>query len=149
MLKYKLGISIVLTTVCFGCNTGTAPTLEQMSTSNTSTLVVLPTATITATETLTPQFSSPTPSSTSIPSPESTATEDPVISKQMLIMVNEAITGLARDEVWILSPEENIPRPLLSDQRLSISSPRWSRNGERIAFAQYPKTSPEKTSNLA
>ena len=114
-----------------------------MSTSNTSTLVVLPTATITATETLTPQFSSPTPSSTSIPSPESTATEYLVISKQMLIMVNEAITGLARDEVWILSPEENIPRPLLSDQRLSISSPRGLRNGERIAFAQYPKTSPE------
>ena len=147
-------VGCVIGIVLSGCQSNTDVVLTQDTTlliTSTSYLSPVP-ETETATEimkTVTPTSqvfpTKPEPTTTPTLTPEPTATEDPTINKLLLIAVNEAITGLARESVWILAPGEQIPRPLLDDDVFSYTSPTWSNSGELIAYERYIKSSPDAT----
>jgi len=59
------------------------------------------------------------------------------VDKDLLIWVEiEENTQFAQGSLAIFSPSDAMPRLILSDQRYSFEHPRWSRDGDWIAFRQ-------------
>lgn len=85
---------------------------------------------------------SPTPNMSSTPA--STENTTSTINKYLLINTNNTSISNS-EEVWILDPGGSIPRPLLTEELFSYTSPTWSWGGERIAFERHDKSPPYET----
>lgn len=151
--KNKLALlCCVIVTILSGCQNEVDFALTQdtvllvTSTPNLSPVPITETATpVKSTATLNSAVIPTKPESTNTPSltPEPTTIARPTIDKLLLISVYEDITGLSREEIWILRPGENTPQLLLGDDTFSFSSPQWSNSGKLVAYLKHKKTIPD------
>lgn len=95
-----------------------------------------PTTTPTAPANTTPSTQTPIPSLIPSLSFQPNPIAPQPVDKALLIVVHEAITGLPRQEVWLLKAGETIPHPLLQSEQYSYNQPRWSNDGAWIVFEQ-------------
>jgi dipeptidyl aminopeptidase/acylaminoacyl peptidase len=92
--------------------------------------------TITSISTITNQISTPVPFKT-LPVPSATSVKPGATVKKILLLVSEDLkSAFSKDSIWIQSLDDNIPHVLIRDQAKSFESPRWSHDGQWIAFVQ-------------
>lgn len=69
--------------------------------------------------------------------PSATPIKPAAITKKILLLVDEEVNSdFARNSLWILSPESDMPLNLLQDKTKSFEYPTWSHDGEWISFIQ-------------
>ena len=108
----------------------TAIPLETMATHPPS-----PTLQTTRTSTLV-HTSSPAPKMTRQVVTQTSVNSGNVIKDILLLLSEDLGTSSTRDSIWVQSSKETTPHILIKDPSLTFDFPRWSHDGEWIAFRQ-------------